>query len=358
MTVERLRAGELPDSASKDELWSYLTEIVWKYYNSDVEYLWKRLYELGNHYHDRSTFPHYCLNTRQNSMIYHGRARDVFRELLPDATTFRKGFNKGFRLNLALYLNEECSALDLWEVLGGSVDKFSKKNFPEFCSVLEEVSRASLSKHQRLIDLFRDSIGRKNFKGPNEVYFGIRLWSEDGWTTQSGQSSNVEFRVVEFSKELPHKLPFEILHFNDLSESFRGWFSSCLRDSANELRTKKGVPKIGEGWVSETALFQKIKSSFPELEVLQHGRPRWLGRQHFDIWIPAAKVAVEYHGAQHFRPIEFFGGEKTFKETQERDKKKIAVAKKNGVSVLVVTEEMSGVEIEELVYKSITKRLR
>lgn len=74
-------------------------------------------------------------------------------------------------------------------------------------------------------------------------------------------------------------------------------------------------------------------------KVVQHGRPSWLGMQHFDIWFPHWNLAVEYHGQQHFEPVGFFGGEEGFVATVERDKRKVLLAKKNGVRLVVVTEK-------------------
>ena len=71
---------------------------------------------------------------------------------------------------------------------------------------------------------------------------------------------------------------------------------------------------------------------------MQHGRPTWLGRQHFDIWIPNWKIAVEYQGKQHFEPVEFFGGEEGYKKTVERDKRKVTLAKRNGVKLFIIAE--------------------
>ena len=84
--------------------------------------------------------------------------------------------------------------------------------------------------------------------------------------------------------------------------------SKLLRDGENPYRLNIGAKKIGESWIAETELFYKIKNVFSDIEVIQHGRPSWLGRQHFDIWIPELKIAIEYQGKQHDKPIEFFGG--------------------------------------------------
>jgi hypothetical protein len=45
----------------------------------------------------------------------------------------------------------------------------------------------------------------------------------------------------------------------------------------------------------------------PGVDVIAHGQPKWLGRQHIDIWIPALNVGIEYHGLQHFQPVGFSG---------------------------------------------------
>lgn len=43
---------------------------------------------------------------------------------------------------------------------------------------------------------------------------------------------------------------------------------------------------------------------------------------------------IEFDDEQHFYPVEIFGGEKTFKLQQERDKKKDAYCRENGISLL------------------------
>src|SRR5690606_5595458 len=108
---------------------------------------------------------------------------------------------------------------------------------------------------------------------------------------------NLELGLYSYSKNLNKYEPFIEL----------------ARDAENRAREQLGVPLIGEGWVSETNLFRGLAERFSMTDVIQHGRPSWLGRQHFDIFFPAWKVAVEYHGEQHFRPIDFFGGEDAFR---------------------------------------------
>ena len=109
---------------------------------------------------------------------------------------------------------------------------------------------------------------------------------------------------------------------------------SLYKDSENEVRSKHGIPPIGEGWVQEAILFQRIKSLFPSEEVVMHGKPKWLGRQHFDIWISTRNLAIEYQGKQHFEPVDFFGGEEAFRANSERDKRKRQLAEDNEVVLI------------------------
>lgn len=115
---------------------------------------------------------------------------------------------------------------------------------------------------------------------------------------------------------------------------FHEIFSSIIFNSENEFRTDRGLPKIGEGWISETNLFYQLKEYFEGIEVIHHGKPDWLGSQHVDIWFPDYKIGVEYQGLQHDEPVDFFGGEETFKKNLERDERKKRLFKEND-SILI-----------------------
>jgi len=113
-------------------------------------------------------------------------------------------------------------------------------------------------------------------------------------------------------------------------------FSVFVDSLQNKFRVSKGIPKIGEGWVSETELFYKIKEHFSDVEVKQHGKTKWLGKQHIDIWIPKYRIGIEYQGEQHQKPIEFFGGEEGFVKNKERDERKKKLFKLNNSSLVEV----------------------
>ena len=138
----------------------------------------------------------------------------------------------------------------------------------------------------------------------------------------------------------------------DVGHTFRIFCKKCLeeaehigRSAENYFRKNSGIPEIGEGWVSETHLYYEIKKLLSH-KVIHHGRPKWLGRQHFDIWIPSLNIAVEYQGAQHDRPVDFFGGEEAFKKNQRRDETKKKLCMENNVRLIEVRE---GYKIKEII---------
>ena len=123
----------------------------------------------------------------------------------------------------------------------------------------------------------------------------------------------------------------------------------------NEFRISKGLPKIGEGWISETDLYYSIKNEFKNIEIIHHGKPDWLGRQHVDIWIPKYNIGIEYQGLQHDVPIDFFGGEEGFKKNKERDLRKKKLFLKNNSILIEVREGYDKIELFNLIKEHIKK---
>jgi hypothetical protein len=112
-----------------------------------------------------------------------------------------------------------------------------------------------------------------------------------------------------------------------------------VREAENLARQEIDIPKIGEGWLTETALFHRIRQEFPETEVIHHGHPKWLHGQHFDIWLPEWRIAIEYNGIQHYKPIEFFGGVEGYQKNIERDRRKQDISKRHRTRLLVVNDD-------------------
>jgi hypothetical protein len=147
-----------------------------------------------------------------------------------------------------------------------------------------------------------------------------------GWSLFLSLSSRV---TVQLDK------PFYCYYVNEAVVAF---VNEQVRDAENRARTAVGIPKIGEGWITETTLYYQIKEAFHEYEVIHHAQLPWLGRQHLDIFIPALRVAIEFQGPQHDQPVEYFGGRKQFEDTQRRDELKRKKCFKMRVALIYVRE--------------------
>ena len=104
-------------------------------------------------------------------------------------------------------------------------------------------------------------------------------------------------------------------------------------EAENEIRDEMDYPPIGKPSLTETKLYQLVKSVFKGYEVIRHAKPSFLGRQHLDIYIPELRLAIEYQGEQHFKPIDFWGGVEGLKASQERDENKGEVCKRHGIAI-------------------------
>lgn len=145
-------------------------------------------------------------------------------------------------------------------------------------------------------------------------------------------------------KSQPVEMFWPWLGENELGAAY---CADLVRRGENAARVNVGQHRVGEGWVSETELFNLVKERFGQTTaVVQHGRPAGLGRQHLDVWIPEWKIGIEYQGLQHDEPVDFFGGEDAWRRTLERDAKKRLSCSKLGITLI---EVRSGFNPQDLI---------
>lgn len=56
----------------------------------------------------------------------------------------------------------------------------------------------------------------------------------------------------------------------------------------------------------------------------------------YDFALVEQKVLIEFHGAQHYEPVELFGGIEGYKATVTRDKAKVRIAKYHGWHLIAI----------------------
>lgn len=116
----------------------------------------------------------------------------------------------------------------------------------------------------------------------------------------------------------------------------RPLFRKLTRDAENAVRDEAGVPRVGEGWVSEMTLLREIQAAFPDVRVIHQAKPGWLAPQSLDIYLPDYKIGIEYQGVQHSKPVEHFGGSDAFERQQARDAMKWGLCEENGCVLIEV----------------------
>lgn len=110
-------------------------------------------------------------------------------------------------------------------------------------------------------------------------------------------------------------------------------------------------------WVSEELVYKLTKKIFGKrYAVIYQHRPYFLkstknGQMSYDVFISGADVAIEYQGKQHFEPVDFFGGEESFRELQLRDAEKLRLSSEHGIRLVYINYW------EEITTKLITERV-
>ena len=104
----------------------------------------------------------------------------------------------------------------------------------------------------------------------------------------------------------------------------------------------RGCSECGKRFgISEKNVLEFMKENFDNVKY-QYS-PKWLhgktSPQSLDIYLPEHKIAIEYHGRQHFYPNTHFGGEEQFELIQERDIRKFNKCIENGVKMFYISFE-------------------
>lgn len=88
----------------------------------------------------------------------------------------------------------------------------------------------------------------------------------------------------------------------------------------------------GIKWKSEYSLYKLVLTYYAD--AIFHYSATWLGNQHFDIFIPSINFGIEYQGEQHYKPVDFFGGERSFLDQKRLDNEKRKLSEENGVILI------------------------
>ncbi len=259
-----------------------------------------------------------ALNWAADCLIAIGQYKEALSMLPSLKIGGRASVSASNRLCVKIELNEDVEAREILTIFGPKLSNYGRANI----NAIETYVATTLSAIKE-----------------NERRYIVGEWMGDAYESQHGFSL--------FSGHPSHIAVTRPRGFSFTQSSIAEKFcNNLIRLAENTYREDQGLPRVGEGWVAETILFYSIKERFPKFEVLQHFSPDWLGRQHFDVYLPQIHVALEYQGLQHDQPIDFFGGIEAYQKTVKRDRKKMMLAKRNSTYLIYVRE---GYDIDEIV---------
>jgi len=99
---------------------------------------------------------------------------------------------------------------------------------------------------------------------------------------------------------------------------------SFFQIASNHLRgTGCPICKSSKGELIINSILTKYRIEFIQEFIIPNQNYRF----RYDFYLPKLNVLIEYHGIQHYKPIEFFGGESSFHDIKLRDSLKKCLAK-------------------------------
>ena len=213
---------------------------------------------------------------------------------------------------------------------------------------------------------------RCNNKIPNKRYcdpmYGGKFMQRYGWYVKEEyfnlgidllQLSNLNILLDECTPEIYDSLKRIVQLENKYEQGIADNYDELLKlrkifyDSIeNSVRERLGYPRIGECWVSETILFHIIENIYCGETIIRHHRPKWLEGLELDIFLPEKKLAFEYQGIQHFKPVKHWGGEEQLKKQKEHDMRKKEICKREGIKLICINYD------EELTTEAVLRHIK
>ena len=86
---------------------------------------------------------------------------------------------------------------------------------------------------------------------------------------------------------------------------------------------------------------KKVREYLIENNIIYNPQHKFTDCKHknelpFDFYLPEFNLCIEYNGAQHYRPIKWFGGTETLKKIKLRDNIKKEYCKNNNIDLIII----------------------
>ena len=311
---QALRRGECP---AVDGNISYIFVFVYKLLGTVRTQGFRALHDylihLAEGYAEEEKVVFYCRHWAYDCLLGLREYEAYLEKTEPPTPLGTSTHPSNLRLNIQRYCGLTANPLDIVRMFGSRNSRFIREHLGLYRDHLKGAFDAAAERDGPWFSRMTRGLSEPEHRYPHQLFQGAMV----EWDLAS-----LEFGLLCFYTD----------------GALESQVKELGREAESAARKAVGVPAVGEGWVSETALFRALQEHFTRTVVIQHGQPEWLGRQHFDVWFPDWKLAVEYHGEQHFQAVDFFGGAEAFEKNVERDERKATLARTHGVKLLVVTQ--------------------
>ena len=225
--------------------------------------------------------------------------------------------------------------------------------------ILNELQKLVNKNISRLYDLLKPSIVNSNNLFIEQLlYHSVGFYEIDfeWYNEHCGERPQMQNNKLIYNelfygsflcRKASEKIDYRLINRKNIPQEYILYCQSIHREAVNNVRVENNLPKIGEGWISETKLYNKVKDKFSKYTVLHDKGTTWLKPQRLDVYIVELNIGFEYQGEQHQQPIDFFGGEETFKKTVERDTKKKKLCEENNCKLIYIYPDESEDEINK-----------
>ncbi|MBN1639735.1 MAG: hypothetical protein JXA09_00775 [Anaerolineae bacterium] len=139
-----------------------------------------------------------------------------------------------------------------------------------------------------------------------------------------------------------------------VTRQYRRACASLDRTIESIVRQEFGFQPVGEGWVSETMLYQVVRRVCAGHEVLRRDRPAWLDGLELDVHVPELGLAFEYQGQQHYHAVAAWDGIEALAALQDRDRRKARLCAERGVMLIAIdyTEPLTEAYVRERISRA------
>ncbi len=111
----------------------------------------------------------------------------------------------------------------------------------------------------------------------------------------------------------------------------------CPTHGEFEQRPDSHLAGAGCPRCKESSGEKHISSILDKLNIQYHREYRILPHRYFyDFYLPEYNIYIEYHGIQHYIPLDYFGGKRTLDECVKRDNTKIELIERSSGILIII----------------------